>query len=110
MTDTEHSGGGSQGVPPGPAKFERITPRTSVTGANGPGPLTDTEHELDVVTDSERMFGTTGWCGTVNGLPALITKWRMGVALWTFVDGKWCRQKFDSVSALWKELGTTEIV
>ena len=41
-----------------------------------------------VTTDTERMLGTTGWCGTVDGHPAILASFYGGANLWVF-NGSW---------------------
>jgi len=36
-----------------------------------------------------KMFGTTGWCGTYKGMPALITSYYGGADLWVYGEDGW---------------------
>ena len=63
---------------------------------------------VKITTDEERMFGTSDWCGTVAGRPALLMSYYNGAALWVF-DGKWKReQTFPDLREAYKRLGVSD--
>jgi len=53
----------------------------------------------------EVMFGTTRWCGTINGMPALTLSYWSGATVYWF-DGKWRKSiSFPSLRVLHQRLG-----
>jgi len=56
-------------------------------------------------TPIDRMFGTSGWAGTVNGMPALVLSYYGGARL-AWYDGRWMQSKpFWGVTEIYDTLG-----
>lgn len=55
------------------------------------------------------MFGSVYWCGTYEGLPAVLLTYLSGAVLWVFDDG-WRRARDSSTGAyeLMRELGIND--
>ena len=52
------------------------------------------------------MFGTTRWCGTINGMPAITLSYWSGATVCWFDDGVWYKStSFRSLRALHDRLG-----
>ena len=61
-----------------------------------------------VVTDESGLFGTSGWCGTVDGCPALILSFYGGAYLVQFVDGEWRKELFGGINEICERLGLSD--
>lgn len=80
--------------PAEPAASEREQPLVSVFRAI----------QRDAVP-AERLFGVSGWCGEIDGKPALTLSYHGGATLAWF-DGEWFRsQPFYSLQRLHQSLG-----
>jgi hypothetical protein len=52
----------------------------------------------------DRLFGTTGWAGTINGMPSLTLCYYGGATLVWF-DSRWMQASFGSLRELHETLG-----
>ena len=82
-----------------PPNFPRSETKTPV------GLKIDAGQSLDVRQDATTVFGTAnGWCGTVDGCPALVTYSGLGAELGWFELGAWRRMHFGRLKDVQKVL------